>query len=61
MLTTTQLGIPALARSLHSLVFFQYSTYGGCPTKLFFLSLYRRPFAVLSRLQKNHRCSFRAL
>ena len=33
----------------------------GCPTKLFFLSLYRRPFATLSRLQKNHRFSFRAL
>ena len=28
-------------------------SYGGCPTKLFFLSLYRRPFATLSRLQKK--------
>ena len=40
---------------------FEVASYGGCPTKLFFLSLYRRPFATLSRLQKNHRFSFRAL
>ena len=55
MLTTTQLGIPALARSLHSLVFFPIQYIWGLSNKALLFELvspaFRGPFAFAEKPQ----------